>query len=474
MFPETSHGKAWSEKDWETLVYDIRDRKVIPIVGEELYTVPGPNLTADPLYRVVAERFAEYLKVKAPPTGGQPRTLNEVVCAYLREEKVSSREAEMESLYGKFCKVFRDLKPQPSNSLISIASIADFLLLLTTTPDDLLEKAIDQKRFGGLAGTMVLGFALSEILEDLRNPYDPERARPGQPPVVFHLFGRLSARPNQFVLSDDDLLEFFLALEGLKSDQLVNLRDALEDYHLLFLGGTLSDWLVRFLLRTANRRRLSEKKHYDVLVAAGMTPDSELLKFLTFFSPRTKLAACDPNAFVEELHRRWSLGAEEVAPVLPVVEPAREMPRDCVFISYATEDLEPVRTLKAHLDAAGVPVWFDREQLMAGKDWDHEIRRNVSGCSLFLPVISRNTQRIQLNAYFRSEWNQAEEVAKASHSEVEFVIPILLEEIPGTLAVPDVFLKKQATMAPQGVPSPALVQRLKQLYQHRMANPIRR
>ncbi len=474
----TSESK-WSERDWDRLLDDIRDGAVIPIVGEELYTLPDELGLERPLYQVAAQRLASQLELSLPEGWEQNRGLNEVVCAFLRDEKQRGDEPEMGRVYDRFCDLFRSINPQPSEALRLLASIRDFKLLLTTTPDDLLEQALNQARFGGINGTTSLAFMLQKRDEDLGAEYDPANMGPSDPPVVFHLFGRLNKRlPDQFVLSDDDLLEFFLAIQSLGADELPNLRDALERNHLLFLGGSLSDWLVRFLLRTANRHRLSKRAHYDVLAAGTAARESDLVNFLRFFSPRTKLAPFGPQAFVRELHRRWveanPAAAKAASPILPRVEPPDRMPDGCVFISYASEDREAVRTLKAHLDAAGIPVWFDRDQLASGHDWHLEIQHNLNDCSFFLPIISTKTQRIQHNAYFREEWYRADQISRRSHEAVEFILPVLLEPIRDDLAVPQSFLKKQSTLAPGGQPPADFLERLKALVEQRKCNPLRR
>ncbi|HTX21090.1 MAG TPA: TIR domain-containing protein [Candidatus Aquilonibacter sp.] len=480
MTTETLTDSKWSERDWDRLLDDIRDGAVIPVVGEELYTVAGPDGAEQPLYLAAAQKLAVQLGLEMSPGWEQNRPLNEVMCAYLRDEKQRGEEPEMGRIYDRFCDLFRALNPQPSAALKMLAEIRDFRLLVTTTSDDLLERALDQARFGGTPGTTALAFMLKPPYEDLRGEYDPASAGPSDPPVVYHLFGRLNKRlPDQFVLSDDDLLEFFLAIQSLRKEELPNLRDALEENHLLFLGGSLSDWLVRFLLRTANRdHRLSERPHYDVLAATAASRESDLVKFLKFFSPRTKLAPSGPRDFVMELHRRWTAADPEAAraaqAVLPRVEPPDRMPDGCVFISYASEDREAVRTLKAHLDAAGIPVWFDRDQLMSGHNWDMEIQNNLNDCSFFIPIISPKTQQILRNAYFRKEWYLADQIAKSSYAAVEFILPVLLEDMRETLAVPESFTQHQGIVAPRGEPPQEFVKRLKGLVEQRKANPLRR
>lgn len=475
---DMSNETNWSENDWSDLLDDLRDGKVIPIVGEELFTIPTGSGGEQLLYLAAAQKLAAKLNVQMPEGWEQSRPLNEVICAYLRDCEQRRVQPEISRLYNRFCDQFQALQPQPSEALQKLAAIRDFRLLLTTTPDGLLEQALNQARFGGLSGTTSLAFTLQKRDEDLRSRYDPATARPTDPPVVFHLFGRLNKLPDQFVLNDDDLLEFFFAIQRLKDEELANLREALEKNHLLFLGGGLSDWLVRFLLRTANRHRLSKRAHYDVLAAATAARESDLQNFLKFFSPRTKIAPFGPREFVLELHRRWleanPQAATTAAPVLPRIEPPARMPAGCAFISYASEDRDAVRTFKAHLDAAGIPVWFDRDQLMSGHDWNLQIQNNLNDCAFFVPIISPRTQQILRNAYFREEWYRADQIAKRTYTGAEFLFPILLEDIREPLAVPESFLQKQTTLAPRGEPPPEFVTRLKALVEQHRINPGRR
>jgi hypothetical protein len=69
------------------------------------------------------------------------------------------------------------------------------------------------------------------------------------------------------------------------------------------------------------------------------------------------------------------------------------------------EGLPATRTLHA-LRAAGVEVWFDKSELRGGEAWDAAIRQQIKTCTLFVPVISRNTQARD-EGYFRLEWKLA-------------------------------------------------------------------
>jgi hypothetical protein len=73
-----------------------------------------------------------------------------------------------------------------------------------------------------------------------------------------------------------------------------------------------------------------------------------------------------------------------------------------VFLSYASQDAGAAQLLCESLRAAGVEVWFDQSDLRGGDTWDAKIRRQIKDCSLFMPVISANTQS-RPEGYFRLE-----------------------------------------------------------------------
>jgi hypothetical protein len=69
-----------------------------------------------------------------------------------------------------------------------------------------------------------------------------------------------------------------------------------------------------------------------------------------------------------------------------------EATNKAVFLSYASQDAEPARRICEALRAAGVEVWFDQSELCGGGAWEAKVRRQIKECTLFVPVISGNTQ----------------------------------------------------------------------------------
>jgi len=134
-----------------------------------------------------------------------------------------------------------------------------------------------------------------------------------------------------------------------------------------------------------------------------------------------------------------------------------------VFLSYASEDAQAAETICAALRSAGVEVWFDKSALRGGDEWDAAIRQHIKACSLFLPVISRNTQA-RVEGYFRLEWKLAVDRSHLIAADHAFLLPIVIDDTPdATARVPDRFREVQWTRLPGGQTSPAFAQRVARL-----------
>jgi hypothetical protein len=270
------------------------------------------------------------------------------------------------------------------------------------------------------------------------------------------------------VISDEDTLEFICALqsEHLTPEKLFH---ELEHSHLLLLGGNFSNWLARFFLRMAKRRRLSDPRDVgEVLADDTSLRDGRLVSFLQQVSARTRMFD-GAEKFVAELHARWMRrhGRDDVTmPAFAVqrfLPPAREMPDNAVFISYAREDLPAVQRLKAALDAAGVTTWFDMERLESGDDYDRKIRQNIARCAFFVPVISATTQR-RHEAYFRREWSYATDRARNIAEGAVFILPACIDDTTEAAAlVPEKFKALHFTRMIGGEPPPEFTRRLAEL-----------
>lgn len=94
-------------------------------------------------------------------------------------------------------------------------------------------------------------------------------------------------------------------------------------------------------------------------------------------SDQTQIYEGGAIAFVNELHTRWEkarlqdaaaaskLVVAKAGDVQRFLPPDREMPKQAVFISYAHEDVEAVKVLKAASDSAGIQFGLISRSLKA-------------------------------------------------------------------------------------------------------------
>jgi len=437
---------------WEDLLNYIEEKRVIPIVGPELLKVEtetGPRL----LMEWLAEKLAARLNVD-PALLAKPLSLNDVVCSYL------GNRGRREEAYTRLRTIMRESNFPIPLPLRQLAEITDFNLYVSTTFDPLLEQAINTVRFGGAANTEVLAYAPNRVADLPVERDDLQR------PVVYHLLGRLSASPT-YVISDEDMLEFVCALqsEHLTPEKLFH---ALEHNHLLVIGSDFSNWLARLFLRMTKRRRLSDPRDVGEILADNHSlKDVRLVSFLQQVSVRTRMFS-GAEEFVAELHRRWMARRGGAAPAAMTgaparfLPPAREMPENAVFISYAREDLAAVQKLKAALDTAGIATWFDMDRLESGDDYDRKIRGNIARCAYFIPVISATTQR-RHEGFFRREWSYAVDRTRGMADGAVFVLPACIDATPEAEAiVPEKFKAVHFTRMSGGEPPAEFVSRLKE------------
>ena len=449
--------QAFDEDAWDDLLNYIEERRVIPIIGPDLLRVQTDS-GLRPLYEWLAEKLAVRLSVD---TAGLPRplTLNDVLCCYL------GQRGRREEAYTRLRSIMREVQFEPPLALRQLAQITDFDLFVTTTFDPLLEHAVNLERYGGQTTADVIAYAPNRVA-DL-----PVERSQLQRTVVYHLLGRLSASPT-YVVSDEDMLEFICALqsEHLTPEKLFH---ELEHSHLLLIGSDFSNWLARLFLRMAKRRRLSDPRDVSEVFADDHTmQDERLVSFLQQVSVRTRVFG-GAEAFVAELHQRWTARQRPAAPsgggTAPVrfLPPSREMPENAIFISYAREDLAAVQRLKAGMDAAGLTTWFDLDRLEGGDDYDRKIHANIGRCSFFVPIISATTQR-RHEAYFRREWSYAVDRARNIADGAVFILPVCIDDTPQAAAiVPDLFKSLHIVRLEGGEPTPEFLGRLRDLFSGR-------
>jgi hypothetical protein len=440
----------------------IEDRRVIPIVGDELINVEDDG-GAVPLYTYVARRLAERLEIDrdvlSPHAG-----LSEVAYHFVGKGGVP------EEIHPNVRPILDRARFRPPEPLRQLAAIDRFDLFISLTFDSLLKTAIDEVRFGGENRTLEVASS-QNFVPDL-----PVPRKDLQGPVVYHLLGRLSSQP-EYVVTEEDALEFVHDMQG-KLRLAKNLFDALRDNDLLFIGCKLSDWLARFLIRITKDRPLSQRPtEMEVIVGNSVESDASLVKFLSHFRKRTRVVSYPPQEFVAALEEgyRARAAAREPEP-RPIAGSATQTvaTEGAIFISYDHADAAAAHRLRDFLqNAARVDVWLDSYDIDGGERWDFKIRRNIGSCSYFMPLISANAVG-RREGYFRREWRLASERSENFDDSESFILPVVIDDTPvHSEGVPARFSEFQWMEAPGGEGTEALLQRVVKLFRDFQRRPHR-
>ncbi|MCU7812516.1 MAG: hypothetical protein KZQ77_15005, partial [Candidatus Thiodiazotropha sp. (ex Notomyrtea botanica)] len=120
------------ERFWNQLLSITAKGKVVPVVGEDILALPDGS--SDLFYAGLAKRFASYSGLELPP--GQPPVLSSVVSSH------PEFRDNPHDIYQEIGEEYDDWNPDIPEPLINLAGIGHFNLFVSTTFDDLLERAI--------------------------------------------------------------------------------------------------------------------------------------------------------------------------------------------------------------------------------------------------------------------------------------------------------------------------------------------
>jgi hypothetical protein len=431
------------DRFWNQLLGMIAKGSMIPVVGQDLLQLPGepPDRT---LYPVLADRYAATVGFDNSSTRGD-------LSATVRlHPEFRDNPHDVYQELGQELEAWNPSIPEP---LCALARIRHFNLFVSTTFDNLLERALNQERFGGKPRTEVIAYSPKHVPDDSQVAAALASGRV----VVFQALGHYGT-PLQYALTDGDRVEYMHALQSAEYRPKRMLSE-LYERPLLFIGNRFPDWLTRMFLRMVRKTSLDNRDIPKQYLADSMLEDKILQVFLRSFATNTELVdGIDPVGFVTELSRRWQerfAGQASTASIsTPTLEASRPMPKNAVFISYCATDAagRPSRdarialAIRESLEARGVDVWLDKDQLQGGDEYERKIERYINTCSLFMPLVSATTESRE-DGFFRKEWSWAlRKLPDFTGSGRQFLFPVVIDDVnPYQAKVPDEFKRVQFT-----------------------------
>ena len=138
-------------------------------------------------------------------------------------------------------------------------------------------------------------------------------------------------------------------------------------------------------------------------------------------------------------------------------------PTKAVFLSYTREDIEAARRIADALRSQGIEVLFNQDAPPGGEDWEAKTGQQIRECTLFMTVVSAQTQQ-QAEGAFRREWKLAAERSRELASGAAFLVPVVVDDTPEVQALaPEEFMKVQWTRLAGGLPTMDFVTQVKNL-----------
>jgi TIR domain/SIR2-like domain len=411
---------------WDRLLKRIQEKEVVPLVGPGAVTFGDDD---QPLYPWLAQLLPGKLDLPLA-AGTTPRDLQEIVDA---QRATGER---LDRVYKHLYDIVKDPNLRPGATLARLAAIEGFQLFISTTFDYLLPRAVESASAGGKPeerqGAATLRGACPDLPLELADMQKPEQR------FVYQILGR--ARPDRdFVVWDDDMFRFLLRLHQ-QLPQLPKLSEALHKSHFLVLGLSFADWLLRFFVQVVKDKPLSELADSELFIFEKLEP-VERDKVVIYFSRLTKqicILPTDPRDFIKELFARWR--AKNPAPkddpyLMNRADREKHRAPGCIFVSYASPDLEIARYVVSQLQKAGCLVWFDKEQLQLGEQWEEKLREAVEErCGLFISIISNHTAA-RLEGYDIFERKLAAKRREKLADNAIFYLPLRIDD--GDPLVPD-------------------------------------
>ncbi len=382
--------KKLNDRRWAQLLKQIDKGNVVLVIGQELLSVEIDGekiMLKDYILREIANRLE--LEFKEGMDFAQ---------FSFEAQKTAWSRIDSDPYY-ETDKIISELKakdvaiPEP---LYKLLSIDKFDKVITTTFNDFVYEAMKKQRSGPVKQ---LEYKKNSTEEDISS---------NEKDFVYHMFGKVSPI-RDYVLTDDDMLEFMHCWMDEKRRP-TNLASMLFSKYLLVIGCNYPYWLFRFFFHSMKYSQTTGSSN-----TLGMLADSKLDSKLVDFLSRVNAGIHeDAVNFVNELYVKWNKYK------------AKEITKKQIFISYANEDYNTASRIASCFDKNKYKVWFDKEVLKVGDEFDKIIQRTIGECDAFIPILSKATA--ERKGYFRREWKWGDNVAGDWYP-TKFVYPIRIEEI---------------------------------------------
>jgi SIR2-like domain len=327
-------GQGLTEADWDRLLTRIKEKKCTPFLGSEAVELrerPQDDPQYDALLRWLRKRKPELSPDeenacfgKVPSSSLLARVLAERYgYPWIDEDDLARVTQFVATQVGwdrpraDIIDILRRVKPpdfgQPDEPHGVLAGLPLPVYITTTYYDFMTQALLQNESMGRTAITERCRWDPDDREDPMRIPqeYNAESSRP----LVYHLYGQIGAEKS-LVLTEDDYLDFLMNTSEYPELIPAQVRKALSNTTLLFLGYHNCDLEFRILLRRLAAwpyfMKNDRKPHVSVqIVAVGDGPAKpraySTLEYLREYCGELKISVHPGTSrqFIEELKDRW-------------------------------------------------------------------------------------------------------------------------------------------------------------------------
>lgn len=402
------------------------------IVGPQVASDPA-DATPTPLNVKLVRRLAEELRETGRDEGlVNPEDLGHVAEVYSREarRKRPGLELEVEDFYSP-------LRDKTTTLHLDLAALP-FTLCVSITPERFLYNAFAQTPGKTPLSDFYHFKPQSSDGADRPRLIAPPEEDPAASPLIYDLFGSLD-QLDSLVLTESDVLDFLTGTaRGIPPlNDYVASRFADPKTSFLFVGFGFDQWHVRMLLHVLTGGH--ENQPSLAIEDARFCDDPGQQENIHFFQNGFLVDFRGPpwQEFARELRQRFEAEHPATAPK-PVtgVSPSRAAPvapspnAPVAFLCHESRDKPLVEKVAAQLEARGVNIWLDRQDLRGGDSWPMLIPQVIEKQAHYFVVLQSPRMLDKPESYFFREIKLALERQEGFAPGLRFILPTILEHDP--------------------------------------------
>lgn len=281
------------EVDWDLLLRRIKDGKCTPFLGS------GICSEKIPLNQISNEWAEKY----GYPMGDTDNLTRVAQFVGVTVDHMTPKE-EMRKKTKKLLDEFPPEYFKDPNELYEVLADLPLPVYITTNFDDLMERALisrDKK-----PNQEICQWYIKQSKQTSSEDYVPTKEHP----ILYHLHGSYEI-PESLVLTEEDYLEFLVAVSKKQDLIIPRIQEAFTDTSLLILGYKIGDWDFRVLFRILtdySKRRT--RKSLSVQLVPMDVPDAQKEKaqeYLDCYFDKLDIQVYwqDCRQFAIELRERW-------------------------------------------------------------------------------------------------------------------------------------------------------------------------